>query len=131
MSKEIMNGVDDFCQTVELEPSTYEFEKNPEENIQGDELTYPCIVIEGVTTKPELEYLSRIPEKKGRSLPLFVHAFDMNLRLGWFPVESTTMILVSTISLGSYKVFLCKSENDRKEIDIDDMNTRLKSISFA
>lgn len=90
------------------------------EVIQQQELKYPCLILQGVTTLQELEFLKNCKNNGETSLPLYISAFDQIKELGVMELTLDSMIRLNKLGGTDYKLYLCKKGNELKQIDFRD-----------
>ena len=117
-----------YSSDVDLEEVELELDEVEEDVSLYEDLVYPCLVIRGITLVQELEYLGQIKSDDKRSLPLYVEFEGKAELLGKIEINIDTMLLLDLIGNGAYKLELCKSKNDRKELDVAKADTLIKLI---
>lgn len=90
-------------------------------------LVYPCVIVSGVQLEYELEFLKTRVTDPTKSLPLYAYVDGRFEPLD--KVELTLDSLLLLKSVNNYTLYLCKSKDQRKEIDLSDPNTYLKFLS--
>ena len=114
---------------VQLQEVELEFEEDSQNITPSDELKYPCIIIKGLSILEELNFFGAYNSKDSKSsLPLYVELEGVVKELGVFDLNVDFMLRLKLIGGDSYKIFLCTSENNRKELDYQDGKTLEKLI---
>jgi|GEM_PF-2226646 hypothetical protein len=92
---------------------------------------YPCIVIEGIETESEFVFFRNRTikeDEKDLCLPMYFECEGSMVEIGQFPL--TLDFLLALKNIGDYKVFLCKAQGDKTQIDLNDANTLMKFIKL-
>lgn len=111
---------------INVEEVDFSVEVDGDQSSLSDSLQYPCFVIDGPKTIEECEYLRNRKCNEEFSKPLFVRFEGAVKRMGLFEVSLD--YIFSLLYLGSsYKIFLYKSDNICKELDLND-NTNLINL---
>lgn len=99
------------------------------EPINDREMQYPCIAIYGIETENEfLFFRDRIVKDDSVCLPMYFECEGQLVELGKFPL--TLDFLLALRSIGDYTIFLCSSESEKKQIDLNDPDTLIKFIKL-
>lgn len=94
-----------------------------------DPVQYPCVIVDGVTTENEFFFFrDRTIDNPEICLPMYFECEGELVQLGQFPL--CLEYLLTLRSIGDYKVTLCKSEQDRTPIDLNDPNVLMKFIKL-
>jgi hypothetical protein len=94
----------------------------------SDNIKYPCLFIEGITIKSEIEYFSKRSYATDISLPLYFTLQGMTKCIGQF--ELSVDSLLSFINIYTYRLFLCTDENKRIEIDLKSPESLVRFIKL-
>lgn len=93
-------------------------------------LVYPSIVLEGVTSQQELQYLKKAYKDKGdNKLPFYMSAFGKFKEVGYISLDVDSVLNLAHID-SRYKIWLYKSEDNKVLIDHDDDATLIKLIKL-
>lgn len=118
-----------YSSDVNLEEVDLELEEDDVEEVNiYEDLTYPCLVIRGITLVQELDFFGNLHVDEKRSLPLYVEFEGSAELLGKLELTIDNMLLLNTIGGGAYKLELCKTKTDRKELSIDKADNLVKMI---
>lgn len=124
MIEELLEDSDVFTEDLEIEDIV---------EVENDEVDfiYPCVLLSGVTTQWELEYLSKYTCQENASLPLYVEFEGMTGLVGSMELTSNYLLTLGTISGNTpYKLKILTSPTEEKEIDYKDAETLLKFIKL-
>lgn len=92
--------------------------------------SYPCIVLEGVSSQQELSYLTKsYGDEKPGCLPFYLSAFDKLKQIGYLELNLDNILSLSYID-DRYKIWLYKSETDKVFLDHNDDSVLLKLIKL-
>ena len=92
-----------------------------------DTIDYPCIVVEGVSSEYELEFLSKL--KSGNAtFPLYCKVESVVRKIGVINMDIQTFLLLKSID--NYSVKLFGSKDSFSEIKLDDYHTFLKMLGM-
>lgn len=85
------------------------------------ELNYPCVVLEGVTTSYEIDFLAHTNYPQDEALPLYVIYEGIFLALGTIGFSCESLLQLSLLDIKQeYSVKLCKAKGEEISIDIHD-----------
>ena len=99
--------------------------------ISGDTLVYPCAVLEGVTTKWEVEFLRNHKCDKEVSIPLYINFEGLILLLGQIELTMDYLLLLKYLDSDSnYKLEIHRCKDNKTEIDLSDINSLIKFIKL-
>ncbi len=93
-----------------------------------DQIDYPCMVIDGLTTVEEVQFLHRLKPNSEMVLPLYCSIDGTIKRIG--TSELTIKYLQILNYLGDYGVSIRKSAGAVSPLDLKDVNTYLRLITL-
>lgn len=99
------------------------------ENQNDISIDYPSIILEGITSKEEVDYFREIITSSDNLLPLYCKIGSKYKKLGYININLDTFIMIRNISK-EYKVYLAKSKDIISEIDLNKTETYLKLIKI-
>lgn len=124
MQGELLDDNDIFTEDIEIDDII-------EVESEVVDYTYPCVLLSGITTQWELEYLSKYTCKEGASLPLYVKFEGMIGQVGYMELTSEYLITLGFISGKTpYTLKVLMNPNEEKEIDYTDEDTLMKFIKL-
>lgn len=90
-------------------------------------LTYPCVILKGMTTETEFEFFKKRPVREGAVvLPLFVEVSGVIVECSQLEFSLESMLTVKAIN--NYTVVLCRAEDDSVVLNLEDPETFIKLI---
>ena len=103
---------------------------DPEEDSNpSDELEFPCLVLEGVSTFMELKYLVERQNKTDAVLSLYVKFEDVVKKITTLDFSLDVLQLLRSISK-DYKLWFHKTPFEKIELDLNDASTYIKLIKI-
>lgn len=99
-----------------------------ESTTTADVIEYPCMVIDGLTTVEEAQFLNRMKPSSEMVLPLYCSIDGTIKRIG--TSELTIKYLQILNYLGDYCVSIRKAESVASSLDLKDVNTYLRLITL-
>lgn len=91
-------------------------------------LEYPCVILEGVNSLEELNYLKQAYSKHGEDkLPFYVKAFNTHKKIGTIDVSLNAILDLNYISK-DYKISIWNDENTTVNLDTKNENDLIKLI---
>lgn len=93
-----------------------------------DQIEYPCMVIDGLTTVEEAQFLHRLKPNSEMVLPLYCSIDGTIKRIG--TSELTIKYLQILNYLGDYGVSIMKSKGVMSSLDLKDVNTYLGLVTL-
>ena len=94
-------------------------------------LSYPCAVLEGLTTKWEVEFLKNHECDKDVSIPLYINFEGLILLLGNIELTMDYLLLLRYLdSDNMYKLTIHKSKDVISEVSITDPTSLLRFIKL-
>ena len=93
-----------------------------------DSLQYPCVIVCGIKLEYELEFLRTRVTDEAKSLPLYAYVDNKFVDVGKVELSLNALLLLKCVN--DYTLYLCKSKDLRKELDLKDPNMFLKFISI-
>jgi len=93
----------------------------------SEELVYPSLLIEGVSTQEEVMFLKK-HSTGGLVLPLYVKFGNLIKCIGKFSLTLENLLLLK--SIGTYDLKLCKSIDKVRDIKLDIPQELVKFVSL-
>lgn len=91
-------------------------------------LEYPCVILEGVNSVEELNYLKQAYDKDGTDrIPFYVKAFNTHKKIGKIDVSLDAVLDLNYISK-DYKISIWNNENTTVDLDTKNENDLIKLI---
>lgn len=100
-----------------------------EETNLSDELEYPCLVLEGVTTFTELKFLVERKNSTDTILALYVKFEDVVKKITTLDFSLETLQLLHSISK-DYKLWFHMSPFNQVPLNLEDASTYIKLIKL-
>lgn len=105
-----------------------EYVDNDLEDFAMENVQYPCIFIDGITTEEEVQFFRSKERDVNTSLPMYCMIEGIPLSLG--RLELSLDSLLELRSLFDYKITLYRSINDKVPIDLNDAQQLIKFIKL-
>lgn len=93
---------------------------------RSDKLCFPCIILEGIKTAEELQFLANHAFDVNCALPMFIKHCGVTKRAG--SIDMTLVAMQGLGAIAAYKVTLCKTPTDQVTLDLADPGTLIKFI---
>ena len=93
-----------------------------------DELEYPFVTIEGITSNEEIEFFRKRGVKTESSIQAYFIANGEPISLGYFDLVLKNLLAISGIF--DYGLILHKSKEESIRIDLKDADTLIKFIKL-
>lgn len=94
---------------------------------KSDALDYPCMLVEGMETKAELDFIMKNRGfDSSNSIPLYINFNGLVKKIGRFGFDLDYIFLLRGIA--KYSFTLCKSKDEKSEIDLNDTDVLVKFI---
>lgn len=111
---------------------TIELDVYEDDSIQQEawnEVQFPCIFIEGVTTNEEISFFRERGGNAHDAIAAYCMVENTPVSLGTFELNLRTLLMLRSIY--SYKVLLMQSREETVEINLDDADVLIKFIRLT
>lgn len=95
----------------------------------SDDMKFPCIIIEGVTTEEEVLYFNSKFCDANKSLPLYIEFDGIFKKIGSFELTLDNLLVVRSID--RYKIKLATSKEKLVDIDTESPDNLIKFITLS
>lgn len=97
-------------------------------NAISDKIIYPCVIIEDIKTKEEVNFFLKRKCNPQKALPFYLLFDGYVKQLGMFELSLENLLAVRCVS--NYKIRVCKSAVEQRLINVNNPDQLLKFITF-
>lgn len=97
--------------------------------VQSDVIEYPCLILDGITTLPEMKFLVERKNVTDTILTLYVRFEDVVKRITTLDFSMEVLQLLRSISKG-YRLHFLRSPSEEMELDLSDATTYIKLLKI-